>query len=365
MARHPGSRTLAISSILSTFTLAWGTLAWGALARAADPQAPPVQCEEDDDGADGAGGASTPPWLQPPAPHAPPAWSDDAPAPADAPQLRNVEPRTRIYVDGSFAQTGDLSALPDIAGKGRNLRLAVGGSLKLGRFQLDTELPASQATTLDLLPPNANIQIYDEDKHQTALSIGDLRLGAQWSHALPIDALDLVAGVGVRVRVPTHTTRFQFHDLAGNIGTYVLPYYFHVEPTALLGGALGPLSFVMNQGIALLTGPDGTVGGLPVIVPDIYFWDAHYALAWRMLSLVTISTELDTTIQLNHVAGVDFQKLNDVRAVGVVPGLQLHLGRTRIDVLARFGLTRGAELLGVVGYSGTRSYIVRVSRVFD
>ena len=288
-----------------------------------------------------------------------------APAPVDAPQLRNVEPRTRVYLDGAFAQTGDLSALPDIAGSGRNLRLALGGSLRWRRFQFDLELPASQATTLDLVAPNPNILIYMEDQHQTALSIGDLRTGAQWTDALPIDALNLVGGLGLRVRLPTHTTRFQFHDIAGALGTYALPYYFHIEPTALLGGSLGPVSFVTNQGALMLMGPNGTVEGLPVVVPNIYFWDAHYAVAWRIIDLISASCEVNTTIQLNHVDGIDFRKLNDVRAVSVIPGLQVHLGRYRIDAAARLGLTRGAELLGVVVYAGTRSLILRVSRVFD
>jgi hypothetical protein len=349
MIGSPGSRTLILSISLSLFSAARAAAAEPAVATEDDP----------------AEGLPSAPSHRRLAPDAPPAWADDAPAPADTPQLRNVEPRTRLYIDGSFAQTGDLSALPDIAGKGRNLRLGIGGSLKWRRFQFDTELPASQATTLDLLPPNAQIQIYDEDKHQTALSIGDLRLGAQWTNPLPVDAMDVVAGFGLRVRVPTHTTRFQFHDLSGNLGTYLLPYYFHIEPAALIGGALGPVSFVMNQGLMLLTGPSGQINGLPVVVPNLYFWDAHYALAWRIFSLLAVSGELNTTIQLNHVSGVDFQRVNDVRAVSVVPGLQLHLGRYRVDALARFGLTRGADLLGVIGYAGTRSFVLRLSRVFD
>jgi hypothetical protein len=296
-----------------------------------------------------------------------PSWVDDAPAPADSPQLRNVEPRTRIYIDGSLAQTTDLSSLPHIAGTGRNLRLTAGGSLKLGRFQLDLELPASQATTVDLLPnPDPGIMIYAGDLHQTALSIGDLRVGAQWTDALPIDAAPIVVGLAVRVRIPTHTTRFQFYnELDGSVNVYALPYYFHIEPAVLVGVALGPLSFVMNQGSLVLMGPDAKLGDLPIVVPTLYFWDAHYALALRLLGFVTASVEVNSTIQVNHVEGLDFRKLNDVSAVSVVPGLQWRVGRYRVDTLARIGLTRGAELLGVVGYSGTRSFILRVTRLFD
>jgi hypothetical protein len=71
-----------------------------------------------------------------------------------------------------------------------------------------------------------------------------------------------------------------------------------------------------------------------------------------------------TDIQLNHVDGLDFQKLNDVRAVWIAPALQLHLADFRLDVIARFGLTRGADLFGVIEYAGSRSYTVRLSRNF-
>ncbi|MES1164521.1 MAG: hypothetical protein ABUR63_02085, partial [Verrucomicrobiota bacterium] len=83
-----------------------------------------------------------------------PVWAESAPAGADSPPIRNVEPRTRLYLDGTFAQTDDLSALPNIAGRGWNLRLALGGSLKWRRFQFETELPASQMTRLYLMSPN-------------------------------------------------------------------------------------------------------------------------------------------------------------------------------------------------------------------
>jgi hypothetical protein len=297
---------------------------------------------------------------------APRPWADDAPAAADAPQMRNVEPRTSIYVDGSFAQTPDLSALPNIAGHGRNLRASVGGTLKWHRFQFDTELPASQATTLHLLDPNAAIVIAEEDRDQTSLSIGDLRVGAQWTDRLPVDALPLVGGFGLRVRVPTHTTAFQFHNLIdGSLNTYVLPYYFHIHPTLLLGGALGALSFVTNQGGLILMGPDGKVQDLQIVVPTIYFWDAHYAVAYRIAELVGVSVEVNTTIQLNDLDPVMFPKLSHLRAVSILPDIQLHFGDYRVDALARIGVSRGADAMGVLGYAGTRSFIVRVTRTFD
>jgi hypothetical protein len=299
-------------------------------------------------------------------------WAEYAPAAMDAPQLRNLEPRTRLYADGTVAQTDDLSVLPHIGGRGRNLRLALGGSLKWRRFQFEVELPASQATTVDIF--NSDFALDDEqnqipvaDRHQIALSIGDLRLGAQWTHPLSIDALPLAAGFGIRLRVPTHTTRFQFYN-ANDQSTliYALPYYFHIEPTVMVGGGLGPISFVMNQGAIVLLGPDGNIGDLPIVIPPLYFWDAHYAVACRIVRALAVSVEVNTTMQLNHVEGLDFQKVNNVFAVVLSPGLQVHLGSTlRLDVAARFGMTQGAELLGVIAFAGTRSGMLRATWVFN
>jgi hypothetical protein len=290
-----------------------------------------------------------------------PAWVDDAPAPVDAAQLRNVEPRTRVYIDATFAQSPDLSALPYIVGSGKNYRAAIGGSLRWRRFQFDTELPAAQSTTLDLTQVPGGMPI-PEDQRQTASSIGDLRLGAQWTEALPVDALPLVAGLSLRVRVPTHTTRFQFHLVDGSLGIYGFPYYFHIEPAALLGGAVGDFSFVVNQGAVVLVGPDGNFGELHIVVPTITFWDSHYAIAYRLLGPLTVSVELAATLQLNHVEGLNFQKLNDVRSLAVIPGVQLRLrDNLRLDVVGRWGLTHGADLFGVIGFAGSRSFTLRLT----
>ena len=46
--------------------------------------------------------------------------------------------------------------------------------------------------------------------------------------------------------MPTHTTTFQFHLINNTLAAYSFPYYFHVEPTLLLGGVIGPFHFVTN-----------------------------------------------------------------------------------------------------------------------
>lgn len=287
------------------------------------------------------------------------------PASVEAPRLRAAEPRTALYADVALGRSGDLSALPDIAGTARGFRLAVGGSLKLDRFQLDLELPAGQITTLSLVDPNPLFAIDPQDKHQTAVSLGDSRLGAQWTGVIPVTGAAVVAGFGLGLRLPTHTTRYTFHLTDGSPGLYVLPYYFHVQPTFILGEAVGPVSLVMNQSALFLIGPDGTVADVPVVTPTLVFWDAHYGASVRVADGFALSCVLDTTYQLNSLDRVMFPNLQRVRAAYVVPGAQLHVGDYRFDLIGRIGLTRGAEQLGVLTFQGTDSVTFRVSRMFD
>jgi len=242
----------------------------------------------------------------------------------------------------------------------------VGGSYRLRRFQFDLELPSLQHTVLDLVSPNMLFVILPEDAHQTTTSIGDLRFGAQWTERMGRDHDGPIAGgFSLRVRLPTHTTTYRFHLQDGTIGTYLLPYYVHIEPAALFAATWGPLAFTMNQGGIVLVGPDGDVAGLPIVVPTIYFWDAHYALACAMGRYLAASVEFDTTIQLNTLDPVMYPNLSHLKALSIVPALQVHAGTYRIDALARFGLNRAAEAFGVIAYSGKTSFILRVSRDFD
>jgi hypothetical protein len=146
---------------------------------------------------------------------------------------------------------------------------------------------------------------------------------------------------------------------------FSIPYYFHVEPTLILGGALGRFTWVINQGAIWMLGPNGYIQDTLVTVPSIYFYDGHYAIAYAPWSFLGASVELTTTIQLNHIAGVDYQKFNGVRAVSVAPALQIYAGDAwRIDLIARLGLTHGEELLGVIEFVGTHSFTLRVTRAF-
>jgi hypothetical protein len=284
-----------------------------------------------------------------------------SPPPVDGPGLRLPVSPTRLYVDTTLAKSDDLSALPYIAGTGSNLRFAVGGTWRWSRFALTGEIPFTQITSLTVTAIPGGTPI-PEDTHQTATSFGDVRVGVDWTEHL---SSSLVGGFGLRGRFPTHTTRFQFHLIDGSLASYSFPYYFHIEPTAILGGAFGRFTIVVNQGVVVLMGPDGRFSDMPIVEPTIVFWDAHYAVSYAPVDFLGGSVEVGTDIQLNHVSGLDFQKLNDVRSVWIAPALQVHVGDYRLDLIARLGLTRGADLFGVIEYAGTSSYTLRVSRTFN
>ena len=284
------------------------------------------------------------------------------PAPVDGPALRLPISPSRLYVDATFSASDDLSALPYVAGKGRNLRFAAGAVWRWRQLAFAAEVPFTQVTTLDVTAIPGGVPI-PQDMHQTAISFGDVRLGIDWTDRLSW-ARALVGGFGLRGRFPTHNTAFQFHLVDGTLATYSFPYYFHVEPTAILGGSFGRFTWAVNQGAIILLGPDGDFGDQHIVVPTIVFWDAGYAVSYAPLDLLAGSVQVSTDVQLNHVDGLDFQKLNDIRSVWIAPALQLHLWEYRLDVIARFGLTRGADLFGVIEYAGTSSYTLRLSRTF-
>jgi hypothetical protein len=283
-----------------------------------------------------------------------------APPPVEGPELRLPYSPRRLWVDGSFGRSDDLSALPYITGSARNYRFATGGSWSWRGFALTGELPFLNATHVDFATLN-NDKPRPEDTPQTSVALGDLRLDIDWTHHLG-DAVR--AGVGFRARLPTHTTHFVFHLFDGSTESYYYPYYAHLEPTLILGGALGRFTFVVNQGAILLTGPDGSFNGFHITVPNILFWDAAYAVSWAPVDVLAASVELSTDVQLNHVAGSDFTKFNDVRSASIAPALQVHVAGLRFDLIARYGLSPGASLMGLIEFAGRTSYTLRVSRAF-
>jgi hypothetical protein len=364
MWARPLPGKLALSAVPLIVTLAHVTTARGADDEAPrDDAAPQVSAPEN--------ATSENPAHQN-APREPAALADDAgpghggagyyPPSVDGPALRLPESLTHVYVDAAYAISNDLTALPYIAGEGRNYRGAVGGAWRWRRFAFDGQL-IFNLTTIDVSSV-LNQAPLPEDKHQTKPSLGDLTLGATWTERIT-DGEALIGGLAVRGRFPTHTTRFEFHLNDGSIAEFVIPYYFHVEPTLILGGAVGPLTYVMNQGAIVLLGPDANFDTEHITVPTIYLYDAHYAVGVAPWPFLGASVELATMIQLNHVAGIDFQKFNDIRAVWVAPAVQVHVGDVRIDLIARLGASRGQELYGVLEFVGTSSFTVRVTRQWN
>ncbi|HVZ89355.1 MAG TPA: hypothetical protein VHG72_20490 [Polyangia bacterium] len=281
------------------------------------------------------------------------------PPPVDGPSLRLPESPTRLYLDGAFAQSKDLSALPYILGSGTNFRFALGGVLRWHRFSFEAEIPFAQVTTLDVTMVPGGVP---SPEKQTAVSFGDIRLGAIWSERLAGEAL--VAGFGLRTRLATHTTHFDFYlPTNGSLVSYVFPYYFHVEPTAIVGGALGRFSYVINEGVLGLIGPNGDFLDMEVVVPTVIFWDSHVAVSWAPWDFLGASVELGSDIQVNTVNDPQFP-INSVRSKWVAPALQIHAGDVRVDLIARIGFGRGTEAFGVLDYTGTSSYTLRVTLPF-
>ena len=285
-----------------------------------------------------------------------------APPVVEGPGLRLPEPLTRLSVDAAYARTDDLSGLPLIAGKAHNYRFAIIGSYRWRqRFSLDAEINFSNITTIDVTQVPGGVPA-DVDKHQTATSLGDTRLGANWTEQLNQSG-SLVGGFGLRLRLPTHTVIFQFHLADGfTLARYVFPYYFHVEPTAILGGRWGPFAFVVNQGLLAMAGPGGYLQDLYIAPPTLVFWSAHYAAVLAPLQALGVSVDLGTDVQLNHISAMYFDKVNGLVAVSLNVGLQIHLGPYRIDVIGRRGLTRDSDVFGVLQFAATESITLRVGR---
>jgi hypothetical protein len=304
------------------------------------------------------------------APREPSVLSTYYPPPVDGPELRLPESPTRLYVDGAYAASSDLSALQLIEGSAKNVRLAVGGTLRWHRFAFEAEVPFVEVTTVDVTAVSGGQPPIPQDAHQTGISFGDVRLGAIWTEHLVGDAL--VAGFGLRVRLPTHTTNFTFHVQSTPTATpiplvYGFPYYAHIEPAAILGGALGRFTFVVNEGLEVLWGPNGQIDGQEVVVPTIMFWDSHVAVAYAPVDVVGASVELGTDVQVNDTNDPMFP-ISNIRSAWVAPALQLHFGDYRVDLIARLGLPKvahGTDAYGVLEFVGTNSYTLRVGRTFN
>ena len=147
--------------ILAALSLCFA-VARGPAARAADDD-PTLGSETP------AGGESTPESAPsesvPPAP--PPPRSPKPglsfletyyPPPVDGPELRLPESPTRLYIDGAYASSSDLSALQLIQGSGKNVRFSVGGAWRWHRFSFEGEVPFVQVSMLHATAVNGTIK---------------------------------------------------------------------------------------------------------------------------------------------------------------------------------------------------------------
>ncbi len=359
---------MKLHKILAALSLCFA-VARAPAARAADDQ-PAVSSET------AIGDESSPERAQPAQAPPPPQKRELSfletyyPPPVDGPELRLPESPTRLYLDGAYAASSDLSALQLIQGSGKNVRFSVGGVWRWHRFAFEGEVPFVQITTLDVTAVSGGQPPIPSDAHQTGVSFGDVRVGATWTAHLVGDAL--VGGFGLRARLPTHSTNFTFHIQSTPTAppmplTYAFPYYFHFEPTAILGGAIGRFVFVVNEGLDVLWGPNGEIEGQLVVVPTIAFWDSHVAIAYSPFDFLGASVELGTDIQINNTNDPQFPIAN-IRSAWVAPALQVHLGDYRVDLIARLGLpgtAHGTDPFGVLEFVGTSSYTLRVGRSFN
>ena len=189
-----------------------------------------------------------PPDQQPPSGRERSVLETYYPPPVDGPELRLPESPTRLYLDGAYAPAGSLGS-PLHLGERDELSLLARRCPPLAPFLVRSGDPVRAGHTLDVTMVPGGVP---SPEKQTAVSFGDIRLGAIWTVRLAGEAL--VGGFGLRTRLATHTTHFGFYlPTNGELVSYVFPYYFYIEPTAILGGALGRFAYVINEGLVELT----------------------------------------------------------------------------------------------------------------
>ncbi len=301
-----------------------------------------------------------------------PAAADDAgafeprafdPPPIDYPVVQSLGPGTSLYLDTTYQTSSDLSTFDWVEGHGESYRVALGGSYQRGGLRLGAELPLQYTRltieSLNDLPPT------EPDRKKVSLSLADVITRAAYFWELPLDRVRAHAGLGLRVRWPTHTTRYRFGLVTGGVLEFGFPYYVHLAPAALLSASLGPLHVLVNQGVLAMLAKDITLDGVIQPIPNLYFWESHVVVGVDATEWLLLSVELESFVQLNQVTAYRMTSLNDTRAVFVNPGLTLALGAYRFAVAGRVGLGgRSSRDFGVITFSGTHAVVGRVAYVF-
>jgi len=285
----------------------------------------------------------------------------------DGPALRSPLIRTQVYTDYSLVQSTDIGSLKVVDGTATNHRFALGGRAKLHDFELELEVPFFQLTKAAFEKKDPLI---NQAQDKTAYSFGDVRVGVGWMFEIPFQPPKMLVGAGVRGRIPTHTTKFNFNTAVGPV-EYKFPPIVEIDPALMFATAFGPISFQTNQGAMVMLGQNVDLGVVRQEYPTLIFYDAHFTGGFALVGKGAATLDLGVTWQLNTVTDPPppavglADTLNDIHAVTLAPGVQWYFGATKLDVAARFGLTDGAKTLGVLTFAGDRSFLVRVTRAFD
>jgi hypothetical protein len=282
----------------------------------------------------------------------------------DYPATQALGIGTSLYVDQTYESTSDLSTFTWVTGHGDNFRLSVGGTLQIGELRLAAEVPV-QYTRLHI-DTLQGMPTADQDRDKATLSLGDVITGAAYLWTLPVDAIRLQVGPTLRARLPTHTTQFAFTLTSGYIFTFGFPYYLHLAPGLVLLASTKFLTIRIEETLLsmLAVVKDVTFDGIPMSIPNLFFWESHYAAIAQPLEWFGFSVELVSCLQLNRVDDSGYTTLHNVKALMLEGGPALDFGSYRASVVGRFGLTHGSQDFGVITFSGTKAVMGRLSYVF-
>lgn len=293
----------------------------------------------------------------------PPNRAFDPPG-VDYPAAQPLGIGSSLYVNPTYEATNDLSTFTWVTGHGDNVRVAVGGTLQIWDLRLAVEVPV-QYTRLHI-DTLQGLPTAEKDRDKATLSLGDVILGASYLWTLPVDAFRLQVGPTLRARLPTHTTQFAFTLTTGYIFTFGFPYYLHLAPGLVILASTKFLTIRIEETLLgmLAVVKDVTFDEILMSIPNLYFWESHYAAIAQPLEWFGFSVELVSCIQLNRVDDGGYTTLHNVKALMLEGGPAFDFGSYRASVAVRLGLTHGAQDFGVITFSGTRAVLGRLSYVF-
>jgi hypothetical protein len=267
-----------------------------------------------------------------------------------------------LYIDHTYEASNDLSTFYWVKGRASGDRVALGGSLRLGGFQLNIELPV-QVTRL-YIDSLGDQRPTPADQQKSSYSLADVVGGGSYAWQFAKDPIAMFVGLGMRVRLPTHTMQYSFTLIDGSPYSFGFPYYFHLAPAGLFLASYGPISLTINQGLLAMLAKNTTLLNMPVNIPNVYFWESHYAVVLQPVRWLGLSLELINCIQLSHVYDQNFQNLNHLKAFYLNPGLAFDIGSYRISLAGRIGLGKDTERFGVITFSGSQAILARLSYLF-